>query len=485
MTLFSLPPELVGLIFRFILFSRDFRRIMRIRLVNRQFRFYIDDAIFSLSFLRGIVDRSSLSFAGLKQSSWSAYVFSYLTYQARREGPTASSLGRVYRAAKTLYGGSGDGEAFTTCLNSLIRLASSRNISDLLRKPIAKPKELCSSTLEADLAVAAIYLSRIPFIKQLIAEGIQFCGTAEKTDVYSEVFGYAFEAATRKGNLEVIKLLLSCTPEYRDAGTLSVSCQKQILEHAGSYGHRTAFDFALDLRPIILPKKQPDLGRSAERKFVENALRDTPWPDNYARAAAILGTRNAVITRAPKCHPFMFWLASSALNGKVEMVRYFLGKGASPNPVGTMLRLPLRSALRTRQEKIFRILIDAGAEPNLYPEPEELLMHTAWMGNIPLTQLLLDCGVDINQGFPCPIALAILAENTVMFDFLRQRGARLDTPETGGWAMALATMHGLDSMVDLLVREGVGKDYILHYAPSPKQYHVWLGRLRVESPQGT
>lgn len=507
MTLFNLPPEVVRLIFRYIVYSREFRRVMRIRLVNctlevapypchaytsantlspGQFKFYIDDTVFSLRVLSQFVHLySPLGFlhpeTNLWNQAWSSYAFSYLAYQARREGPTTSSLGRVYRAAEAFCEQNSDSEAFATCLNSLVRLASLHCLRSLLQGPVAEAEECPNSELEADLAVAAVYLGRKSYVEGLIAGGTRFLNTLWTPDVHSNVFGYAFRAATLQGNLDIIKLFLSFNSKYRDAALSE--CQWYIIYDACCYDYRAAFDFAFDLRPIRLSKAEAERRMSRDRDIVEGALYKTRWPDHYERAAAILGPEGRVF-KPPRNTPTR-WLTRSVSDGKEEMVRYFLGKGVSPNFDGkhkTIQYLPLLSAICHRQWSIFKILVDAGADPSQYPKTEQLLMEAAWAGNVQLMRFLTDRGLDVNEGFPCAIALAVITENTAMFRLLRERGARLDTPETGGWAMALATLHGLDSMVDLLVREGVPKDYILHRVGRFNEINWWYKRLWPVSP---
>ncbi|KAI0458964.1 hypothetical protein F5B21DRAFT_458422 [Xylaria acuta] len=98
------------------------------------------------------------------------------------------------------------------------------------------------------------------------------------------------------------------------------------------------------------------------------------------------------------------------------------------------------------------------------PYLHSYLMYQALRGQPTTTsrlgRILLDRGVNPNVGHPPPVVLAIFKEHLNMFQILRDYGARLDTPETGGLAMALADVHGLSSMQDVLVHEGVSRDVI-------------------------
>ncbi|KAI0538437.1 ankyrin [Xylaria digitata] len=478
MHLFELPPELVHLIFEHIIKSRQFERVMRIRIVSRQFKTYIDYLIFRLRLLSQMFDsfRNPESLFRRKPAFLS-YVRSYLVYQVLREKSTTSRLGRIYRAAKAvceIEGNTGD-EAVMTCINSLVRLAMSGYTYELLREPIVKPNKCSDKELEADLYVAAIYLDKQFYVEGLIADGIEFCDIAGRPDVHSTVFGKAFSAAIRQGNLGMIKLLLSCNAEYRDTGFIPARERREILRSAGFYGHQDAFNFALDMRPINLPE-EPERRVHSDARALERVIRSMPFPQSYERVAAILGPDSKVFG------PYHFgtptgWLEQWARLGEVDMLRYILDKGANPNCTEpSCIWTPLLSAIGSDNEAIIRILLEAGADPNVPHPPHLPLMEAVWVGNVAVVKLLLSHGADVHEGCPAPVVIAAFKERMDLFRLLTEHGARLDTPETGGWAMALAKWHGLSSMVDVLVREGVGQDVVLHWVPTNQQ-HWWRHNL--------
>ena len=77
-------------------------------------------------------------------------------------------------------------------------------------------------------------------------------------------------------------------------------------------------------------------------------------------------------------------------------------------------------------------------------------MAAVHRGNLALVGMLINHGQNINEGCPPPIVIAVLKEDLQMFRFLREKGAVIDTPETGPWAMTFAEAFGLDSMIDSL-----------------------------------
>ncbi|KAI1737502.1 ankyrin [Xylaria scruposa] len=473
MQLFDFPPELMHLVFDHIVTSRVIQRVMRIRTVDRQFKTYIDDSIFRLGLLSHLVGCPEyvekylaprrLNF--MKQSS--LYFKSYITYQVLREQSSTSLFGRIRRAAEALCENDGDtgNEAIMACIKSLIPLALAGNTVDkLLSEPKTDdPDDSSDEDLEADTYVAAVYLGKQSYVESLTADGTKFCKVMGRSDVCSTIFGDDFHAATMGGNLDMIKFLLSCTAEYRDTGVLTASQQRSILWDAAQYGHEAAFNFALDKRPISLPFKPTGckdslmLGRVYRRALI---------PEHFERLDAILvpDCKSWSGLHKPVAYPDC---ASQSLRrgvnvGNVRTVRYFLDKGVDPNFTSSVnYSNPLVSAIDRDNETIIRMLLEAGADPNLPVPPYSALVHAVWKGSRSSVKLLLSHSMDINQGRPPPIVIAVLKENMEMFRLLRDNGATLDTPETGAWAMKVAKLHGLSSMVDVLVREGVDQDLML------------------------
>lgn len=131
------------------------------------------------------------------------------------------------------------------------------------------------------------------------------------------------------------------------------------------------------------------------------------------------------------------------------------------------------AAVRNGTREIVQLILDHGADPNLGPIIDTPLMTAAFLSRISIAEMLLEIGAEADAGCPPPIIFAVWKEDMDMFRLLRGYGAKLDTPETGGWAMAMAQFYGLESMVDVLVQEGVEKDTILCRCPSREEkYHV-------------
>ncbi|GAW17529.1 hypothetical protein ANO14919_069870 [Xylariales sp. No.14919] len=478
MPLFELPPELVEPIFDYIVKSRSFERVMRIRIVSRRFKTCIDSSIFRLDLFSQLVGPpyrlEDIGWGVHRRPAFFSYVRSYITYKVLQEHPITSPLGRVRAAAQALYERDGDvgNEALSACVGSLLTLAMNRHLGELFREPEPDELEKCSDeALKADIYVAAVWLGKLSYVESLIADGVEFCTVGRRNDVHSSIFGHAFRAAAIKGNLDMIKLLLSCIPEYRDTGVLPAPQQHNILSYASMHGHEAAFDFAMDSRPLNLPQTEAEREIDQEVYYHKQTVDMIPFPKGYEQVVALLGPDREFFEW--KC-PTSFLNRNSYL-GNEEMVRYFLNKGVPPNYPGDTSRFsPLSSSILCGNETIIKLLLEAGADPNVPPPPYLALSHAVWKGSASVVKMVLDRVTDINVGYPPPIVIAVFKERIDLFQLLREHGARLDTPETGGWAMAVAKMHGLSSMVDVLVREGLSPDDVFHWsAPSSTDTHWW------------
>lgn len=523
----QIPPEILEEMFEYFVISREFKRAMRLRLVSRkfplhhdpllylsipsltqfistgQFKNYVDNAIFRLRLLDQFVDGHNgivlklPSTHGLPRVSFLNLVYQYLAYQAWKGRLTTSCIGRVYRAAQTLCQMDGDvgEETITTCVLSLLPLAVSdwRFAGHPFQETGTESRECTDTDLKDDVAIAAVYLGRNAYVKDLIAQGINFFWSPPKRKSASYVFGNALPAAVHGGDLDMVKLLLSSQAEQGATDSDVEGSHELILERAARFGKRDLFHFALDNITIpTLPETAVECRASPYISLLERAL-CTPWPDNYERAIAILGPRSLRYHPGPgRGGTPSAWLARAA-RGRPELVRYFLSKGVTPNDV--LCRepapglgnpspyawprdydRPLLGAIKKRHELIVKILLEAGADPTLQRPVGGLLRIAAMKRSVAIAKMLLERGLDPNEGRPPPIVAAVFKEDIPMFRLLREHGAKLDTLESGGWALTVARQFGLDSMADLLIREGVDEDMAFEWGGGAKEmYYGWDG----------
>jgi hypothetical protein len=72
-----------------------------------------------------------------------------------------------------------------------------------------------------------------------------------------------------------------------------------------------------------------------------------------------------------------------------------------------------------------------------------------------IVRILIEYGCDVNEGSPPPIYYAVKLEHVSMFRLLRDKGAIIKTPESGGLAVKVSKTLGLESMLELLAAEEV------------------------------
>ncbi|KAI1174579.1 ankyrin repeat-containing domain protein [Nemania sp. FL0916] len=492
--LFSLPPELVIAIFKAFALSRSFKRFMRLRLVCRNFKFFVEDVILSnplpqamLECMKRDKDNHSLHPLHLK----------VLVRQAAMARETIGIFGRIRHTAVTLCEMAGDTgqDALMETLTSLCNLFFDSGvywyITDPFDKVLAPEPEIPSpEDLDADLCVAAVYLGRRAHVEHLISQGLKFCiwGT-NRVEEWSSVFDCPFHAATFRGDVSMIRLLLSSNPRYNPSKAVPLHLRTVIITNAARFGHKDAFDFAIDIGPLGVGRDNNEIGnydpcglKPEEFDFIRDGVEETSIVDNYRRGKAILGfVDDSMALRKYRK------LSERISRGDTDIVRYLLTSGAPTRSEMSISRISeqLREATRNGKPDMVALLLEQGVKPDDSHRVHKPLMIAAWNSSISIASLLLEAGAQPDCGQPPPIVLAIAKEDMEMFRLLRKYGARLDTPETGGWAMAVAQFWEYESMIDLLVENGVERDAVLHRCPERQEvakisWHLFLQQKDID-----
>ncbi|KAI0868102.1 ankyrin repeat-containing domain protein [Hypoxylon argillaceum] len=479
---FHLPPELIIAMFDAIALSRSFKRLMRLRLVSRRFKFFVEHTVFSRPLPQFILD--AIRCESLRHDAHPFYI-EYLVHQAVVARGSACRFGRIRRTAVDLCEMAGDTtqDVLVEILRSLCFLSFKCDRSWFLRKQFSQdrstePTEPSSDNLAADLCVAAIYLGRHAHVEALInTQGWRFCdwGYADKSDLRSDVFGSAFTAATLRGDVSMIRLLLLSNPNYNPSEAIPFCLREKIFTNATWFGHKDAFDFAIDSGPLGVNKSNREICKytrynylSPEYALVRRGVESTSVVDNYCRGVAMLLPHNN--TGPKNFNDDLEWaLGRCASEGHIDMVQYFLDSDPSPVPNRKRANKALRKAVQNGKLDVVSLLLRHGASPNRFSRLRTPLMFAAWTSSTSIARLLLESGAKPNVGRPPPIVLAVAKEDTAMFQLLWEYGARVDTPETGGWAMAVAQFWGFESMIDMLVEKGVERDAVLHRCPERRE----------------
>ncbi|KAK8115671.1 ankyrin repeat-containing domain protein [Apiospora sp. TS-2023a] len=481
--LFELPAELRQLTFYFFFISRDFKRAMRLRLVNRQFKACLDDMIFTRSMFHrlvadGVINDDELTFslekaplapalapaAGVSvgndderpQREWIGYIYPYLIAHALREQSTQSTLGRLRRAAQAVAemdGGGGGGsnsnsnsksnvyvensdDAVRSCIDALLPLAAAQVPGLLLARELATTDE----GLRADVHRAAVWLGKTAYVAQLVAEeDVRFCQLMDDDDVDSEggsILAHPVQAAAIQGNVEMLQIVLGAlrpprgTSERDREENLEYTWVKIFVE-AMQHRRREVLEWALDMGPEL-----PCIDQ------LEGQLSSIPWPDLYERATALVERYHNGEGDGDGRYKVLPMDVGNALmmhtmGQRIEMFRYWLnrtvrrlGDQADQRQRRT-LYWTLNRAVRERHEPIIRMLLeDVGVDPN-WTDPSctsrqapAPLLAAVRMGRLPVVRLLLDHGAHPDGGDPAPITAAVAQERLDLYNFLRERGAK-------------------------------------------------------------
>ncbi|KAI1210104.1 ankyrin repeat-containing domain protein [Annulohypoxylon truncatum] len=463
MHLFAFAPEIVDLIFEEFAYSRELKRFMRLRLVSRQFKYFVDDTIFRLRLLDTIEMDVDWKTSSCRFDQWRAFLVEYIAYQAWIEQEPKSLLYRIRRAAVAISEQVGDVEetAVKARLKSLSHLALvnggwSTDTGDLFYSELSLPLKFSDEELEADFFVAAVYLGYRSHVEKIISQGFRLFAKHVMGYNSSRVFGAVFDAAFFKGDVSILRVLHSSDLNLDLNSRLYHLLQEIALKWAAIYGHKEVFDFALDSMTIGL-----DAGVCEEYYSLRKAVLSTRHPENYKRGVSMFQNNTSLLAQVTR----------KAGAGHVDMVKYLLNQVPWPNLINgsksDYIHNPLLEAVQGGNPDIVKLLLDHGADPNpkLLLVADTALMFAARLSRLSMAKMLLEAGANVNEGCTPPIILAVLKENMDMFRLLRQYGAKLNTPETGNWAMAVAEFYELESMVDVLVQEGVERGMILRRCP--------------------
>ncbi|KAI1352286.1 ankyrin repeat-containing domain protein [Xylaria sp. FL0043] len=458
--LFDLPPELTELIFDYIFFSRGLVRAIRLRRVNSQFKHFIDETLFRIG-LHDICETGRSCFFPEVMSPHQRASLSYLNSHLMRHvlkhhvleeelDHILEPLGRIRHVARTLCGGEDD----LTCLSSLLCLCSKVRLQfppfKYDRRPFHNPFK---PMIERDIFVANAYLGRkkkcIEFMSSIEdPKDIPCCARSEPF----EIFGNALDAVTLQGNLEMIKLLISQCP--KSCGSPYWASLPRILRINSAEAHQGDIDDRQAIYDFVFEKIQSssahEIPKSEREKTLRSALYSALEPKSFERVFPLVDSGPETLQRI---------LGMNVRQGRIEMVRHLLKRGVSPNPNGA-LREPIMDAVWSGHDGILSMLLDYKANPNHTKEDRatNVLMAAVWQDRVPTVKILLDRGANPNEGHPAPLVLAVYKENIDMYQLLRKRGAKISKGLVGLLAMEVTYLHGLSSMRDILVKDGVCRD---------------------------
>ncbi|KAF4625125.1 hypothetical protein G7Y89_g13045 [Cudoniella acicularis] len=439
MYLLDLNPEIVQAIIVCAVEARGLKRGLRLKLVSKRFSGEVDQAMFTTR----IADNHSNLLWDLKSPFWPSYLARRVMAERNKSN---WHLWMIRETAEFLCRRSGtfDEDSLKNIVQQLSCLAiSSGTFKTSWLRGEEPSKE--SEPLPLHLLTAAAYLGDTPLVSSLMADGWSPLTS-------SSVFYCPTEAAACEGHTAVVELLMSY-------GKLPVdTClQKRFAVcNAIREGNLDMLDLFLEPRygPSPLTLRGP-IHHKIFVKQLKRGIHRTKTPTMFDRIREIFRS----LPEFGDGIDLGLCLYEAAYNGSMEMVDHLLKMGASVNGSSEFLsQNPLSVASRTGRNDLVKLLLSHGADPN-----PPYLLHNMYGCKMPLIaaasggyletiKILLDHGANVNEGSPRPIVYAIRLESTAIFSLMRERGAILSTPETGGAALELASTEGLESMVNLLAQ---------------------------------
>jgi hypothetical protein len=212
-----------------------------------------------------------------------------------------------------------------------------------------------------------------------------------------------------------------------------------------------------DLNVPVVRLRPTDAGYQEQRNF-ELSLYNAADRGDTKKVKSILESRLSIGGKLPFLGEA---LQAASHGGSEEIVRILLDAGASPNVEGRAYGNPLQAAAATssKSASIVRMLLDAGADVNakggLYGSA---LQAASYSGSTPVVRMLLDAGADVNftGGIYHTALQAAAAEGRIeIVKLLLNKGADINARgERYGNALESARSGGHTSTEELLLERG-------------------------------
>jgi ankyrin repeat protein len=309
---------------------------------------------------------------------------------------------------------------------------------------------------ELNLLCAAAYLNLIPMAKRLLQEG--HCPTN-----YSYIFSSRpIQLAALAGNTQMLTLFQEHLPEFEVVGQSQLSDNWRAKVGPGStIGAAMRGNMDIVRLAVYPPSRaMPDSTDFVGQPFGEVDRRsDTGMDLNRAQ----LATRNLEVykyidnffeQRIPESRA----LAVHARLGNLEMVQYLLDAGADTCGVNTRAGNPLAEACRGCHEEVVDLLLDRGADPDfnggvVRMQGNAPIAMAAAAGSLEIFRKILSKITRSPEVDYSAVYWAVRVEHTAMVQLLLETGA--DVKYFGEPILKMALSQGLESMVEILQREGV------------------------------
>jgi ankyrin repeat protein len=269
--------------------------------------------------------------------------------------------------------------------------------------------------------------------------------TTEGADVNAQggEYGNALQAASFRGNREVVQLLLDKGADVNAHGDEYGNA----LQAASYEGHQEVVQLLLD--------KAADV--NAQGGPFGTALQAASFRGNREVVQLLLDKGADVNVQG---RPFGAALQAASYEGHQVVMQLLLDKGADVNAQGDEYGNALQAASSNGNREVVQLLLDKGADVNVQGgEYGNALQAASSNGNREVVQLLLDKGADVNaQGGPFGTALqaASYEGHQEVVQLLLDKGADVNAQgDEYGNALQAALDQGNPEIVQLLLDKGV------------------------------
>ncbi|KAJ9413673.1 ankyrin repeat-containing domain protein [Fusarium oxysporum] len=259
-------------------------------------------------------------------------------------------------------------------------------------------------------------------------------------------YGNALQAASSKGHLKVVQLLLDKGADVNMQG--------------GKYGnalYAASINGNVEIMQLLLDKRA-DVNAQGDK--YGNAL----------QVASYEGRQEVVQLLLDKGADVNAWggeygkaLYAASCKGHREVVQLLLDKGADVNAWGREYGNALQAALNEGHREVVQLLLDKGADVNAeeggeYGEYGNALCAASLQGNLEVMQLFLDNGADVNahSGFyGTALQAASYYSSQEVVQLLLDKGADVNAEgRQYGTALQAASLRGNLGIVQLLLNKG-------------------------------
>ncbi|PVH97224.1 ankyrin [Periconia macrospinosa] len=459
MHLFDFPEEMFSKIILHASLARGVKRALRLRLVCKRFSQALPRALFESRLLDAFNTEKILSDWVIENDHGATKLWhSYLVYRVHNEirQPCQRRYVELRLVAQRVC--EETGADMETTIEALCWPALKQcTIPDINSK---LEKEPLSPNL--DLLCAAAYLNHIAVAQRLLREGY-----SPHTETH--LFLSPMELAAWAGNTQLLQMFQQNVPELEgfDPARLNNPAWRGKVGPTSIRGAAARGDIEMVRLAIYPPSRAAPENTDFVDQFFGSVARSSCTGVKLSIAQS--ATREIEVYKYlerffSKPADFSRDLVTHARLGNLEMVRYLLDAGADTRGVYGRHDNPLAEACRRCHEDVVDLLLDRGADPNFHGDENVVAgpsaMHiAAASGSLAMVYKLIARGGDlffedfgIEMGFPA-LHSAVQLENTEMVKYLVAAGVNLTI--YGETILRLASLRGLDSMVEVLQGEGV------------------------------